>query len=131
MEGVIAQAVVDKLSGIIAQKESEEIALLCNFKEDFEWLKAEFTIISDGLACANSQAVQEEPVKTWLHHVRNVAWDAEDIVEECAVRPIYTSSVTKSCVCNPDELIFRYRMAKRIQEVKKANQIRYGKWTAA
>ncbi|XP_059064430.1 putative disease resistance protein RGA3 [Cryptomeria japonica] len=95
MEGVIAQAVVDKLSGIIAQKESEEIALLCNFKEDFEWLKAEFTIISDGLACANSQAVQEEPVKTWLHHVRNVAWDAEDIVEECAVRPIYTSKWRK------------------------------------
>ncbi|XP_059065059.1 putative disease resistance protein RGA3 [Cryptomeria japonica] len=119
MEVVIAQAVVDKLSGIVAQKVSEEIALVCNFKEDFEWLNANSTIISGCLASANSQAVQEKPVKTWLHHVQDVVWDAEDIVEECAVRPIYTSSVTQSCVCNPDELIFRYRMAKRIQEVKK------------
>ncbi|GLJ19199.1 hypothetical protein SUGI_0344910 [Cryptomeria japonica] len=114
MAGAIAQGVIGKVTEMIVQQAAQEAALVINFSRDFAWLKEEFTIISDCLAYADSRAVQEKPIKTWLQRVRDVAWDAEDIVEECAIRSLYT----RSCVCNPDELFFRYKMGKRIQEVK-------------
>ncbi|GLJ19205.1 hypothetical protein SUGI_0345020 [Cryptomeria japonica] len=112
MAGAIAQGVIGKLTEMIIQQAAEEAALVFNFTRDFDWLKEELTSISACLAHADSRAVQEKSVKTWLHRVRDVAWDAEDIVEECAVRRLYTS------IYNPDELFFRSRMGKRIQQVK-------------
>ncbi|GLJ19482.1 hypothetical protein SUGI_0351760 [Cryptomeria japonica] len=118
MAGAISHGVIAKLTQMITQEAAEEAAMVCNFTRDFEWLKKRLRTLSGGLKYADSLSTQDEPIKTWLHDVRDVAWDAEDIMEECAVRPLYTSSVTQSCVCNPGELLFRYKMGKRIQQVK-------------
>ncbi|GLJ34966.1 hypothetical protein SUGI_0703660 [Cryptomeria japonica] len=121
MDPGIPVAIIDKLSKIIVEpivkKTCQEIALVCNFTRDFDWLK-ELTSIHDFLVKVNLRAVQDKGVKRWLNRVQDVAWEAEDIVEECALRPLYASNVTQSCVCIPVELYFRYKMAKRIQKVK-------------
>ncbi|GLJ34957.1 hypothetical protein SUGI_0703400 [Cryptomeria japonica] len=121
MDPGIAVAIIDKLSKIIVEpivkKTCQEIALVCNFTRDFDWLK-ELTSIHDFLVDVNLRAVQDKGVKRWLNRVQDVAWEAEDIVEECALCPLYASNVTQSCVCSPVELYFRYKMAKRIQKVK-------------
>ncbi|XP_057873853.2 disease resistance protein RPM1 [Cryptomeria japonica] len=120
MADAISQAVIGKLTEMIVQHAAGEAALVRNFNRDFQWLKKRLRTISGGLKYTDKLPTREDDIKEWLQNVRDVAWDAEDIVEECAVRPLYTRSATQSCICSPDELLFRYKMGKRIQEVKEA-----------
>ncbi|XP_057871461.2 disease resistance protein RPM1 [Cryptomeria japonica] len=112
MAGAISQDVIEK----IIQQAAEEAALICSFTRDIDWLKNELRIISGGLNYANSLLAQDDDVKDWLRHARDVAWDAEDIVEEFVVY-------------NRDELFSRDKMAKKIQEVKERSRFitKYGK----
>ncbi|KAH9319527.1 hypothetical protein KI387_021296, partial [Taxus chinensis] len=49
------------------------------------------------------QSTHNESVKEWLLDVANIAWDAEDVLEECAVE---------------SGLINRYKMGRRIKDIR-------------
>ncbi|GLJ20149.1 hypothetical protein SUGI_0365780 [Cryptomeria japonica] len=83
----LAKGVVGKLGKILAQQVFDEASLLLNFQEDFESLQRELAYIS------------------------------EDIVDECAVEPLYTRPI-QSCVCCFSQLDFRHKMGKTIKDLK-------------
>ncbi|XP_059067529.1 putative disease resistance protein At1g50180 [Cryptomeria japonica] len=56
---------------------------------------------------------QKESVRNWLHRVRDIAWEAEDILEEFAVDHSLYASKAQSC----SQLILRHKMGRRIQKV--------------
>ncbi|KAH9319693.1 hypothetical protein KI387_021462 [Taxus chinensis] len=65
----------------------------------------------DYLQDADAKSSNNDLVRKWVQSIRDIAWDAEDILEECEVTPM-------SCVCSYSQLIFRYRMGRRIKNVK-------------
>ncbi|GLJ19773.1 hypothetical protein SUGI_0358210 [Cryptomeria japonica] len=113
----LANAVVGKLGEIAAQQAWDEASLLLNFKNDFKWLEKKLRQTSSSLQAADEQSEQNKEVKEWLAEVRNVALDAQDIIDECAVEHLYTNT-NQSCVCNRSQLVFRYKMGKRIKDIK-------------
>ncbi|KAH9319223.1 hypothetical protein KI387_020992, partial [Taxus chinensis] len=69
------------------------------------------------------QSVHNKSVKGWLLDVANIAWDAEDILQECAVESIYANDGNTQCPCvicpfNNCRLFFRYKMARRIKDIR-------------
>ncbi|GLJ53257.1 hypothetical protein SUGI_1134990 [Cryptomeria japonica] len=60
---------------------------------------------------------QKESMKTWLHRVRDIAWEAEDIIQECAVDSMYATD-TQSCALSCNQIILQHQMGRRIQKLK-------------
>ncbi|GLJ19629.1 hypothetical protein SUGI_0355520 [Cryptomeria japonica] len=75
------------------------------------------TDISGYLQAADEQIALNASVKQWVSQVSDIYFDAEDIVDECAVEHLYTRP-TQSCVCRFSQLGFRYKMGKRIKDLK-------------
>ncbi|GLJ19767.1 hypothetical protein SUGI_0358060 [Cryptomeria japonica] len=121
MEGGLALAfangVIGKLGEVAAEKALNEASLLVNFKTDFKWLEKELSQLFTSLQAADQLTGHNEPVKKWLAEVRNICFDAEDIVDECSVEHLYTNT-SQSCVCSCSQLVFQYKMGKRIKELK-------------
>ncbi|GLJ07399.1 hypothetical protein SUGI_0066120 [Cryptomeria japonica] len=118
METVLAAAVVGKVRQMVLQEVTNEISLVMNFREDFEELKNKIEQINCFLKEADGErSEKKESVINWLKRARDLAWRAEDIVEECAFEFMY-GNITQSCTLSYSQLIFRLRMGRRIKKVK-------------
>ncbi|GLJ19704.1 hypothetical protein SUGI_0357010 [Cryptomeria japonica] len=113
----LAKGVLGKLGEIVAEQAWNEASLLLNFKNDFIWLDKQLSLICASLQAADELTGLTDAVKKWLADVRNIVFDAEDIIDECAVEHLYTNTC-QSCVCNCNQLVFRYKMGKRIKDIK-------------
>ncbi|GLJ52387.1 hypothetical protein SUGI_1114360 [Cryptomeria japonica] len=86
MASVLAGGVVRKVCEMAIQQAANQVNIVWNFIEDFEWLPSRFMEINAVLNEADEESSsQKKSVKNWLHRVRDVAWEAEDILEEFAV----------------------------------------------
>ncbi|GLJ20106.1 hypothetical protein SUGI_0364780 [Cryptomeria japonica] len=122
MASALVDVVVEKLVGKLLEEINKEVSLVCNFRNDFKWLSKKLTNVRGYLTDADAQSAKNASVRSWLLDVADIAWDAEDILEECAVQSQGTSneSPQSSCVCafSYSQLVFRCKMARRIKEVK-------------
>ncbi|GLJ52385.1 hypothetical protein SUGI_1114340 [Cryptomeria japonica] len=117
MASVLAEGVVKKVCEMAIQQAANEAKILCNSTEDLEWLQSRFMEINCVLSEADEESSsQKESVKNWLHRVRDIAWEAEDILEEFAVDSLYARN--QFCCLSCSQLIPRHKMGRRIQEVK-------------
>ncbi|GLJ20362.1 hypothetical protein SUGI_0369770 [Cryptomeria japonica] len=110
-----------KLDAIIKEREKLETPL-DHFRDNFEWLSKNLTIIRDYVRVADEQSKHKVSVESWLLDVAEIAWDVEDILEEIAIQSKATNdeSSRSSCVCafSFSKLAFRYKMTGRIKDVK-------------
>ncbi|KAH9319172.1 hypothetical protein KI387_020941 [Taxus chinensis] len=123
MAAGLVDAMVGRLGGMIVDEISKEASLFLNFRKDFKWLKKKLVIVSTYLKDADVRIVHNKSVKGWLLDVADIAWDAEDIIEECAAESIYANDGNTKCPCaicpfNNCRLFFRYKMARRIKDVR-------------
>ncbi|GLJ52344.1 hypothetical protein SUGI_1113550 [Cryptomeria japonica] len=118
MESVLAEAVVRKVCEMVIQQVANGVSIVLNFGEDFEGLKNRIEEVSCALNEADEESSrQKESVKKWLHRVRDIAWEAEDIIEECAVDSMYaTNTQSRTFKCN--QLMYRLQMGRRIRKIK-------------
>ncbi|KAH9319334.1 hypothetical protein KI387_021103 [Taxus chinensis] len=120
MASVLADVVVGKFGGMLLEHITNQASLVLDFNKDFEWLSGKLTIIRSYLNDADPQSA---PVKRWLLLVADIAMDAEDILEECAVESVHSNDGnTQSCwvVCpfNHSQLKTRYKMGRRIKDIR-------------
>ncbi|KAH9314450.1 hypothetical protein KI387_023077 [Taxus chinensis] len=116
MESVLVEAVVGKVCEMAVQQVRNEVALLVNFAQDFEWLKKSLQLLNSILSEAD--ATRKESLITWLQNVRDISCEAEDILQECAVESMYGNLTQSSCTLSCNELILRHKMGRRIDKVK-------------
>ncbi|GLJ20206.1 hypothetical protein SUGI_0366790 [Cryptomeria japonica] len=100
----------------------KETSLILNFIKDFEWLNKKVTIIQGYLIDADAQSAPRQSVRSWLPNVEDIALDAEDTLDKCVVQSRGTNNeISQSshvCAFSYSQLVFRYKMACRIKEVK-------------
>ncbi|KAF8393814.1 hypothetical protein HHK36_020012 [Tetracentron sinense] len=63
---------------------NEEIRLVWGFKEELRKLRNTLTVILAVLEDAEKQQEKYVPVRIWLARVKDVAYDAEDVLDEFA-----------------------------------------------
>ncbi|KAH9319246.1 hypothetical protein KI387_021015, partial [Taxus chinensis] len=92
--------------------------------KDFEWLNKKLIIVSTYLKDADVHSVHNKSVKGWMLDVAHIAWDAEDILQECAAESVHgnlgntQSSCVIGCPFNYSQLFFWYKMALRIKDIR-------------
>ncbi|GLJ21399.1 hypothetical protein SUGI_0393980 [Cryptomeria japonica] len=121
MASVIGEALLGKVCEIALemalQRLTEEANLVMHFKKELRWLNKKLTYVRGFLKAADQQSRYNEDVKEWLEEIRVISLLAEDICEECAVESLYGNNA-QSCGLSCNQWIFRYRIGRRIKDIK-------------
>ncbi|KAL0439400.1 UNVERIFIED_CONTAM: putative disease resistance protein RGA4 [Sesamum latifolium] len=114
------QVLVEKLISVA----SEEICLILGVKEELASLKDSFTKIKAFLNDASKRQVEEEAAKLWLKDLENIAYEADNLLDEFTYeivrRKVQIKNQMKQKVCfffcfsNP---LFRSKLAHKIKNL--------------
>ncbi|KAK4381348.1 putative disease resistance protein RGA4 [Sesamum angolense] len=104
---------------------SEDICLIWGVKKELASLKDSFEMIQAFLNDASKRQVEEEAAKLWLKNLENIAYDADDLLDEFNYGIIRRKVEIKNhmkrevcfffCFSNP--LLFRSRLAHKIRDL--------------
>ena len=83
MAGIII-VVAEQILGKLISLATEQIGLAWGFEEELTRLRDSFTLIQAVLADAGRRQVREDSVRLWLQRLRDVAYDADDVLDEFA-----------------------------------------------
>ncbi|XP_075661653.1 putative disease resistance protein RGA3 [Castanea sativa] len=118
---VVAEEILGKLISLAA----EQINVAWGFKDELTRLRDSLTTIQAVLADAERRLVREEFVRLWLQRLKDVAYDADDVLDELAYeilkRKVEIRNQMKRKVCfffsfsNP--IAFRCKMANKVKAI--------------
>ncbi|XP_075662657.1 disease resistance protein RGA2-like [Castanea sativa] len=140
----MAEAIVTEVAkgilGNLIRLVTDQIGLAWGFKDELTRLRESVEMIQAVLADAEKRQVREESVRLWLQRLENVAYDADDVLDELAYellrRKVEIRNQMKRKVCfffsfsNP--IAFRFKMANKVKTIadslKRVNDeaIRFG-----
>ncbi|KAK9083033.1 hypothetical protein Scep_029504 [Stephania cephalantha] len=112
-----------------------EFGLLWGVQKDMEKLSSTLSTIRAVLEDAEAKQVKSKAIKAWLGKLKDVAYDADDVVDEwstdqytlqtqpsidsslnCICDQVHCSSSSSSCF-DVRRLVFRYKIAKKIKQI--------------
>ncbi|KAK9141147.1 hypothetical protein Scep_010828 [Stephania cephalantha] len=100
----------------------DELVLVIGVKGELKKLKAVLTHIQAVLQDAEEKQVKENEVKVWLQELKQLSYDAEDVLDEIAYNELKYSTVHNNnklpgWLNNPLRLATRIKMAHRIKAI--------------
>ncbi|XP_075637478.1 putative disease resistance protein RGA3 [Castanea sativa] len=125
MAETILSVVAEEIIGKLISVATEQISLAWGFKEELTKLRGSLTTIQAVLADAERRQVRDEVVRLWLQRLKEVAYDADDVLDEFAYeilrRKVEIRNQMKRKVyfffsfSNP--IAFRLKMANQIKTI--------------
>ena len=79
-EAIVTKEILSKVIPLV----TEQISLAWDFKEDLKWLRDSLTMIQAVLADAERRQVREVRVRLWLRRLKDVSYDADDVLDDLA-----------------------------------------------
>ncbi|XP_039163047.1 putative disease resistance protein RGA4 [Eucalyptus grandis] len=121
----IAQGVLGK----IASPAIKKAVRICNFENQIHELENTLTAISTVLLDAEEKQAKNQRLQHWLHRLRDVLYDAEDVLDEVDCEALRNGVISQyggvkekvHCffsLSNP--VIFRAKISHKIKEIKEA-----------
>ena len=124
MAGIIIVA-AEQILGKLISLATEQIGLAWGFEEELTRLRDSLTLIQAVLADAGRRQVREELVRLWLQRLKDVAYDADDVLDEFAYeilrRKVEIRRQMKRKVCFffsfSNSIAFRLKMANKVKTI--------------
>ncbi|GKV02220.1 hypothetical protein SLEP1_g14679 [Rubroshorea leprosula] len=106
----------------------EQICLAWGFKQELANLEDSLLTIQDVLQDAEEKQESDPAVRRWLQKLRDVAYDAVDVLDECAYKllqlKVETQGRLTKQVCmffsGTNSIMFRLKMAKKIKKINES-----------
>lgn len=109
MEQAVISTLAEKMASMVAEKLFEEVSLVIDFKDDFEFICEEVNSINSLLNDARGKSASNSSILNWVDKVQDFLYDAVYLVEECEDRDLNLFNI----------IIFKYQMGRRIRALKK------------
>ncbi|XP_077230017.1 putative disease resistance protein RGA4 isoform X2 [Tasmannia lanceolata] len=91
MAQLFVSPLLSALSGILKDPAIQEIKLLWGVEKELEKLENTVTVIQDVLEDAEEKQFHSKAVGKWLVKLRDVAYDADDILDEVATEALLST----------------------------------------
>ncbi|KNA21313.1 hypothetical protein SOVF_043990 [Spinacia oleracea] len=127
MENAVGGLIASETHGILARllsRISEEIKLGLSFNRELQQLETQLTTLSLLLQSTSFQSNNNNLLLVnWLNKVNNIAYDADDLLDECSYEALKQSTLTRKAKHKlKDRVSFpfsRHFMARRVREMRK------------
>ena len=119
MEGFLTFAMEETLTRVISIA-SEGIRLAWGLEGQLQKLKQSMTMIKAVLQDAARRPVTDDSVKLWLENLQDVAYDAEDVLDEFAyeiLRKDQKKGKVRDCFSLHNPFAFRLNMGQKVKEI--------------
>ncbi|XP_052882059.1 putative disease resistance protein RGA3 isoform X1 [Gossypium arboreum] len=121
--GAVLEGVVSKLISITA----ERIGLALGFKKELKRLGDSLQMIKAFFQDAEERQTKDEAVKVWLQRLKDVAYEADDVLDEFAYEILRRKVEIRNQIrrkvrdfCSPSNpFVFRINMANKIKDILK------------
>ena len=119
MLGSLVERIVDQVASLIAQ----QVGLTWNLEAELAQLKDSLTMIQALLQDAEKKQVTDKAVKLWLGKLKNVANNADDVLDELDYE--YTRQRVEQKVCrvlsiSDNAIAFRFKLGSEIKKINKS-----------
>ncbi|XP_038970787.1 putative disease resistance protein RGA3 [Phoenix dactylifera] len=127
---MIADAFVSKLCEMLLTYGKEEAAKILGVPDEIKKLHRRLKRMRVGLADAENRRFDDEGINLWLNELRDLMYDADDIVDECRIegeKLLSSNSSSSRCAewvrcCNPPfaclhKVGFRHEIGNRIRDL--------------
>ncbi|GMQ04039.1 hypothetical protein CsSME_00049604 [Camellia sinensis var. sinensis] len=106
-----------------------EVGLLSGVNKEMKKLSSTLSTIQDVLEDAEQKQLQDKHIQNWLKELNDAAYEADDILDECATEALQCESKgqgygslkkvrTSLLTCYPlQNILFRHKIGNRIKEV--------------
>jgi hypothetical protein len=109
----LGKAVLDGALGYAKSALAEEVALQLGIQQDHDFIRDELEMMQAFLMVAHEEPHQHKVLMTWVKQVRDVAYDAEDYLQEFSIH-----LKQPSCWRLPCTLRERCRIATKMKELR-------------
>ncbi|RLM98708.1 hypothetical protein C2845_PM06G30140 [Panicum miliaceum] len=109
----VGKSVLDGALGYAKSAVAEEVALQLGVQRDHAFIREELEMMQAFLRAAHEERDDHKVLMTWVKQVRDVAYDAEDCLQDCSVhlkKPSWWRL--------PSTLRERHRIAKKTKELR-------------
>ncbi|KAK8527306.1 hypothetical protein V6N13_085145 [Hibiscus sabdariffa] len=113
----MADAIIQVVAGKLIDALKEHSGRVLEFRSQFLELKTQLDLMKSFLADANKLKRKEETVKTTLSMVRELTYDAEDILTDCLLRAEQREHVFRCHNFLPREIMFQHQTGKKLKEI--------------
>lgn len=115
----MADAIIEVVAGKLIDALKEHGGRILEFRSQFTELKTQLDLMKSFLADANKLKRKEETVKTTLSMIRELTYDAEDILTDCLLRAEYHEDVFRCNNFLSRKMIFQHRTGKRLKDINR------------
>ncbi|KAK9159516.1 hypothetical protein Syun_005857 [Stephania yunnanensis] len=122
-DNVVVEAVVGEVVERVVSLAIDELVLVIGVKGELKKLKAVLTHIHAVLQDAEEKQVKDNEVKVWLQELKQLSYDAEDVLDEIAYNELKYSAVRNNkkklpgWLNNLSRLAARFKMAHQIKAI--------------
>ncbi|CAN6338464.1 unnamed protein product [Urochloa humidicola] len=109
----LGKSVLDGALGYAKSAVAEEVALQLGVQRDHAFIREELEMMQAFLRAAHEERDDHKVLMTWVKQVRDVAYDAEDCLQDCSVHLKKPSWWRR-----PNTLRDRHRIAKKMKELR-------------
>ncbi|RCV32086.1 hypothetical protein SETIT_6G229700v2 [Setaria italica] len=109
----LGKSVLDGALGYAKSAAAEEVALQLGIQRDHAFIRDELAMMQAFLRAAHGERYDHEVLMTWVKQVRDVAYDAEDCLQDFSIhlkKPSWWRL--------PSTLLERHRIAKQMKELR-------------
>ncbi|KAF9610065.1 hypothetical protein IFM89_019905 [Coptis chinensis] len=92
MAEAILSAVLDQLASLIRNEVEQKVRLVVGVREELNTLDTHLTLIKAVLEDAEKKEIHDKAVKVWLGQLKDVMYDAEDVLDEWNTRILISAN---------------------------------------
>ncbi|KAF3971762.1 hypothetical protein CMV_004672 [Castanea mollissima] len=120
----VLSVVVDGVIANAMSLASEHISSVWGFKEEIGKLQVSLTKIQALLHDAEKKQLHDESLKIWLRQLKDVAYEADDVLDEYDYeilrQKVETQNQVRSFFSSSNPVVFPVKMAKRIKTINQS-----------
>ncbi|GLU14948.1 hypothetical protein SLE2022_314850 [Rubroshorea leprosula] len=128
MADTILSPIIDEAVSRVISFAGEQICLAWGFKKELARLEESLRTIQGVLQVAEEKQESDPVVRSWLHKLRDVAYDAVDVLDEYAYKLLQMKVETRGQmtkqVCRflsgSNSIVFRLKMANKIKKINES-----------
>ncbi|KAK1591786.1 hypothetical protein Q3G72_013687 [Acer saccharum] len=113
---IVVDGMLNKLGELVFTSLLNQAQFALDFKSELDTMKTQLEVLKAFLSDTDNLKSKKEQIKTTLAKIRELFYEADNILTDCLIRDEYRSDGSCSSY-SPQELIFKYQIGQKLKNI--------------